>query len=287
MIIAIKHRWFATMLLVGVLAIASGFSVPMIVRALSGTGDSTQDARTTTVCVCQEVTQEEIQNGVSLESLCGDTPTQSSTPTPSSSVTATPSTTPTSSPSPTVAGTVAPTPTPTATQAPQPSDSNHIMISEVYYDVDAEHGNEFTNEWVELYNGTGIAMDLTGWSIADANTTKSIPDGTVVPHGTFALIVADISTSSLWNLQSEQNITIASLEGNIGNGLSNGGDAVYLLDSCGAKIDEVSWGSNTDVFDLSSVTIREGESLTRKNAGVDNDTSSDWTVSSDPTPGTY
>lgn len=117
------------------------------------------------------------------------TPTPSSTPSPTPTPTATPTPTPTPTPSP------SPTPTPTPTPTPQPSpasNANHVLIGEVQV-AGADAGDEF----IELYNPTDAAVDLSGWSVqyvsgnatsTEAAAKKNFVGGNVIPARGFFLV---------------------------------------------------------------------------------------------------
>lgn len=87
--------------------------------------------------------------------------------------------------------------------------------------------NTFSNEWVELYNPTGTAIDASGLQIDDiasgGGSAQAIPNGTVIPAGGF--YVFQIS----------------------GYLLNNSGDDVRLLSVDGSTvIDSHSYGSSAD-----------------------------------------
>jgi hypothetical protein len=162
----------------------------------------------------------------------------------------------------------------------------HIIISEVYYDVDGEHGSEPSNEWVEIYNPTDEDVDMGGWSIADAASSDVLPGGAVVPAGGYLVIVGDASTptETLWEMP-EGAVVVMLDNASIGNGLGNTGDAVFLRNIEEVDVDSVSWGGNVDAFDPSVNDATEGHSIERVELDVDTDTASDWRDNSEPSPG--
>lgn len=176
----------------------------------------------------------------------------------------------------------APDPTPDPDPTPTP-EIDHLLISEVFYDVDGVHGSESANEWLEIYNGTGVAVDLTGWSISDAASSDTLPDGVVISDGEYLLITNATSTSDFWSIPS--GTTVVSLGSPLGNGLGNSGDVVLLKDPSEAMVDAVSWGSNIDAFDPAAPDVVEGHSLARADLSTDSDTASDWVDRETPTPG--
>ncbi|MDH7475587.1 MAG: lamin tail domain-containing protein [Anaerolineae bacterium] len=78
---------------------------------------------------------------------------------------------------------------------------------------------------------------------------------------------------------------VVSLEGNIGNGLSNSGDRLVLRDGSGSEIDALSWGSDTTVFNPAAPDVAEGHSLERDPANADTDSASDFVDQATPAPG--
>jgi len=203
-------------------------------------------------------------------------------PTPSPSMTPLPTTTP--SPTPLVTATPTPEPTlePTPTPVVQPT-GEHLVISEVYYDVDSEYGEETVNEWVEIYNGTNDAVDLSGWTMADARSSEPFPDDAILSSGTYGVVLHASSTYDFWTFP--ESAMVITLESPIGNGLSNTGDALYLADADGVLVDAVSWEKNVDVFDLSDLDSSEGGSLARWDETNDTNLSGDWVWFTNPTPG--
>lgn len=160
---------------------------------------------------------------------------------------------------------------------------DHLLISEVSYDVDTAHGTAGSpddNEWIELYNPTGSTVDLSNWWIADASNEDKFPNGTTIAAGGFLVITSASTTSGFWG-----DTPMVSIERSLGNGLGNAGDALSLLDANGATttVDALSWGSNTSVFTLPDV--EDGHSLVRLNLNADTDTAADWSDDATPAPG--
>ena len=156
-----------------------------------------------------------------------------------------------------------------------------VVINEIYYDVDSAHGAETTNEWVELYNTTGSAVDISSWTLTDNSSTKTIPAGATVPAHGVALVTPEASTWNFWSVDA----SVAKIFMAIGNGLSNTGDKVLLKDNSGKLIDAVSYGTNIDVWNPAAVDVDEAHSLERNPAGKDSDSAGDFIDQETPTPG--
>ncbi|MBN2092872.1 lamin tail domain-containing protein [candidate division KSB1 bacterium] len=108
-----------------------------------------------------------------------------------------------------------------------------VIINEIMYDPKDEN-----EEWVELYNATNSAIDISGWIITDDNTYPSlsgegkltIPDGTTIPAGGFVIL----SEKAITEISGE---IICTQTGSYG--LANGGDnlALYTAATGGTLID--------------------------------------------------
>ncbi|MFH0773078.1 MAG: lamin tail domain-containing protein [bacterium] len=145
--------------------------------------------------------------GLFNESLLSCIPTATPTPLPS----ATPSPTPTILPSPTTEPTQAPSHTPEIHY-------QNIFISEVYpYPPSGEH------EWVEIYNGNNIQINLERWYIDDGENTGGTPKSFSLTLNPYMYAVINLS-SALFN---------------------NVGDVVRLLNSDKYEKDSMEYGKIT------------------------------------------
>ncbi len=157
--------------------------------------------------------------------------------------------------------------------------ADHVLISEVMYDP---VGTEPGGEWVELYNPTSAAVSLSGWKLRDNNSTDVIPDFTLGP-GEYLVIAS--SRSAFESSYPGFTGNLVSLESAIGNGLSNSGDRVSLLNAAGQEVDAMSYGTDTSAFNPSCPTVPEGQSLARVPSDRDTDTREDWVAQAVPNPG--
>lgn len=175
----------------------------------------------------------------------------------------------------------------TDTQAcvtPPPPSLNHIVITEVYYDVDATHGAETTHEWIELYNPTAAPVALDGWSIVDTSgSVDTIPDGTTVPAGGYIVLAASSTLSNFWTIPA--GAVLVNMGGSLGNALGNTGDSLILRNVALATVDALSWGSDVTVFATPAPDVAEGHSLARSPVGADTDVAADWVDREVPTLG--
>ncbi len=156
---------------------------------------------------------------------------------------------------------------------PAPS-LNHILISEVFYDTP---GRDRIEEWVELYNPTGAAVDLSGWTLSDNSKTYTIPSGTVIGAGSFLIIARNANGfNSLYGFMPDiSGMNLA---------LGNKGDMLSLKDSSGQQIDFVAWENYVSGWNIAA---SRGNSIARTSLNSDTDTVSDWqVVGNNGTPGT-
>lgn len=154
----------------------------------------------------------------------------------------------------------------------------HLVISEVLYDpASTEPGSEF----VEVYNPTDLPASLLGWTIKDNSASDPLPGATVAP-GQFLVIAS--SQADFLAANPGYSGPLVSLESPIGNGLSNTGDAVLLVDAAGAVVDAMSYGSDASGLNPPCPDIPEGQSLSRTSPQNDGDNASDWSPGV-PSPG--
>jgi len=170
-----------------------------------------------------------------------------------------------------------------------PAEEGRLLITEVLYDLNnsttSPQGDEPGNEWVELYNGTNSAINLSNYVIGDASSTDALPS-VMLPAGEFAVITSSSTTASFWDIPTSSVVVV--LPSSIGlNGLTNAGDAVFLYNTASTTIDGVSWGNNTNAFSpaVPVVTTNSGRSIARDDNQVDTDEAVDWEERITPTPG--
>ena len=168
--------------------------------------------------------------------------------------------------------------------------ADHAVINEVSIDSVAGTGGT-DDDWVELYNPTDQAIDLTGWSIQKTAGTGSslvkVPLSGSIPAGGYFLIVrngaataaslvakADVLASNSFSLSQNNIIYLVSTTTNI----TNASDPDI--------VDFVGFGS-ASYFEGSAAapTIPETKSIARIPEGVDTDQNSvDFQVQDTPTP---
>lgn len=165
-----------------------------------------------------------------------------------------------------------------------PSPLKNVVINEVFYDVDGDHGIEGKNEWIELYNPNDAEINIKDWTITDNSYTKPINPNVNIPAHGFALLAHDNETWHLWDDPNGINIITINLTGST-NWLSNSGDRIILKDSFGTTLDQMSYGTDTTVFNPSCPDVAEGHSLSRNPLGFDTNVATDFIDLASPTPG--
>jgi len=161
-----------------------------------------------------------------------------------------------------------------------------VVINEVYYDVGPGKGAETDDEWVELYNKTGQAINLKNWTLADNTDTRSISTSDIsIPANGFALISKSTSTwTSFWSPPAGA-VQIA-LGNNVGGGLANEGDRLVLKNNLGVTMDKMSYGTDITIWNPAATDVADGHSLERNPDGTDTDLPADFIDRTLPTPGT-
>jgi cytosine/adenosine deaminase-related metal-dependent hydrolase len=182
--------------------------------------------------------------------------------------------------------------------------ANHLVINEVDYD----NASTDDHEYVELYNPTDGPVDLTNLAIVTATTSttafqKTFPLGGSTPLGAKQFLVLG-STKALALVPPTAMALTFKFPADTDQ-LANGPPTGIALINTATKtvIDSVSFGGKATVTPAgwsAPVVFYEGsgtmtltdsktveESLIRKADGVDNDdTASDWAISTTRTPGT-
>lgn len=98
-----------------------------------------------------------------------------------------------------------------------------VVINEVAWGGTAVSASD---EWIELYNNTGAAVDLSGWSLSDGGDIGVVLTGIVPAHGYYLLERSNDCTVS--DLPADQIYT---------GGLNNGGERLELRDDTATLID--------------------------------------------------
>lgn len=145
-----------------------------------------------------------------------------------------------------------------------------VIINELMYNPVS--GNQL-DEYIELYNTTGSPIDISGWSFSAGVTFTFAPATTIPANGYFLISPSAGSTLSTYGISISQVYTGA---------LSNGGEAITLVDETLQTIDTVTYD---DVSPWPESSDGSGPSLELKDPNTDNTVATNWGASvGTPTP---
>jgi fimbrial isopeptide formation D2 family protein len=189
-----------------------------------------------------------------------------------------------------------------------------IVINEVLYNQSGADSAAANDEFIELYNASSEAVDLTGWKLLDGNLIASDTDGTGSITGSASPFVFGSSTFTtsgtpilqpgkyaiIWVGNQLLPLTSPSITNALGPdvafqawlkqspSLNNSGDDVWLYDSQTKIVDYMSFGTNNaintrppttlNLWDIApkSLTSGKGQSISLTPNGRDSNTSSCW-----------
>ena len=176
----------------------------------------------------------------------------------------------------------------------------NVAISQIY-GGGGNTGAPWTNDYVELHNRSGVAVDVSGWAIQYASATgsswavQSIPAGTIMAPGTYGLIklVAGGANGSALNAPC-QIAPAGGAAGTINMSATAGkvaltSTATALTGTCpvgGTIVDFVGYGATANCSETANAPAASNTTaLQRKNAGgLDTDNNSTDFVSGSAVP---
>lgn len=163
--------------------------------------------------------------------------------------------------------------TDTRNLANHPARNTSIVINEIMADPPS---NQRDGEFIELYNKSGAAVDVSGWRLDD-DVNFTIPDGTSIPPGGYLVIGANAG----WLNAHYSGLAAI---GNWSGALSNQGNRVQLKDANGNLADEVDFRFGGEWPELAS---GDGSSLELINPEADNAVGSSWRDSDESAKSTF
>ena len=143
-----------------------------------------------------------------------------------------------------------------------------VVINEIMYNPPSSLGNDDEYEYLELYNNSGFAVDISGWAISDA-ITYTFDEGTTLDAD--AYLVVAINPASITNF-----FGITNVVGPFSGGLNNSGEPVVLSDANGIQMDIVEYA---DSGDWPSDPDGNGPSLELLDPDFDNSLAESWAAS--------
>jgi hypothetical protein len=136
-----------------------------------------------------------------------------------------------------------------------------VVINEVAWSGSGDSAND---EWIELYNPSAAAVDLTGWTINDDHGASVYAlNGVISSHGYYVIEDSETVIQPL----------MASVVVNVS--LANSGDSLTLLDAQGVVIDDVN-SSGGVWFSGDAVSHATMERVSSSASG---DVASNWAIS--------
>jgi|GEM_PF-308626 len=146
-----------------------------------------------------------------------------------------------------------------------------IIINEINYNSD--NGVTDPGDWVELYNPTANAIDITDWIFYDNNNEFTFPSGTTINAGEFLVLAENTTmlTAIFPHLNTSQYI------GDFTFGLSNSGERISLFNKNKCLSDYVIYN---DRIPWDTTPDGNGPTLSLITPLSDNDLAQSWESSS-------
>ena len=142
---------------------------------------------------------------------------------------------------------------------------NPVVISEINY-CSAE--NHDTKDWVELYNRTGVFLDMTNWKFMDtANNTFVLPDGFLFGPEEYLVLCRDVEQFQ------EFHPSVDHIIGDLGFGFSNMGEWIRIINHEDELVDEVEYGVELPWPAMASGT---GYTIELTDLAADNSVGENW-----------
>lgn len=151
-----------------------------------------------------------------------------------------------------------------------------VVINEINYNSSSSFNTE---DWVELYNKTDNALDLSGWILKDGDDLHSfiIPQGTTLGSKQYLVIARDTTAFKTFFP------AVNRLVGNMSFGFNSSGESVRLYDNNLMLIDSLKFDNK---FPWPEEADGQGPTLSLKNPGDNNLLPVSWEASANNgTPG--
>lgn len=153
--------------------------------------------------------------------------------------------------------------------APVTGTTSNVVINEIMYNAFDEQD---PGDWVELYNNTPAAINLSGWILKDEDDGHifTFPDGTELEADGYLVVADDLEAFNQYYTE------ITNLYGELGFGLAGGSDQVRLFDASGEMVDIVSYD---DEAPWPSQADGTGYSLELSDPNINNNEGANWNAS--------
>ncbi|NRB45103.1 MAG: lamin tail domain-containing protein, partial [Verrucomicrobiales bacterium] len=150
----------------------------------------------------------------------------------------------------------------TRDEANDPVRSTDIVINEIMYDAPSDGR---TAEFIELYNKSQSAVDLSGWRFVDGIGFE-FPSGTTIGPGDFLVVAAD----EKWMRENYGDIPVI---GNFSGQLRDSGELLRIEDLMGNLVDQVYYYPSGDWPERAD---GDGSSMELRHPDMDNDSPVAW-----------
>ncbi|MCX8035651.1 MAG: lamin tail domain-containing protein [Candidatus Sumerlaeia bacterium] len=156
---------------------------------------------------------------------------------------------------------------------PMPAAASVVINEIMYHPPDDDESKEY----IELHNTGATTVSLAGWSLADA-VTYTFPVGQTLQPGGYLVVAKSIAS-----FHARYPASTATVIGNYGGQLSNGGETILLYDTSATLVDRVAYD---DAGYWPEAADGGGASLELIHPGLDNNVAHSWAASSpSETPG--
>ncbi len=180
--------------------------------------------------------------------------------------------------------------------------SNAVRISQVY-GGGGNTGATWSNDYVELFNNSGSAIDISGWSLQYQSATGTGDLGTCVNCETIFPAGSSIPACGYWLVQLAAGTTVTNVPLPVpadlvvpqatANNISGTTGKIALRNSsttgpcANPVVDLVGWGPTSTCFETSPAPVTNNSSMLVRNGAGQNDTdnnSADFTIVSNAVP---
>ncbi|MBN2090371.1 CotH kinase family protein [candidate division KSB1 bacterium] len=151
-----------------------------------------------------------------------------------------------------------------------------IIINEINYNSNLHFNPE---DWVELFNNSESAVDISGWELQDADDAHRfyLPQNTILDSQKYLVVCRDTSAFKTFFPK------VKNFIGNFDFGLNESGESVRLYDKKGIIIDSIAYSNR---YPWPIMPDGGGSTLELKNPGMDNALVMSWKASQNyGTPG--
>lgn len=150
--------------------------------------------------------------------------------------------------------------------------NSQIVINEINY----KDAIDFpTKDWIELYNNTGSAIDISNWVFKDSDDLHEfvIPNGTIMQAGSYLVLVQFLADfQALFP-------GVSPVIGDFEFGMSGGGELIRLFNSSNELVDFVEY---SDMDPWPTEPDGNGPTLELRSPNLDNALASSWAASVAP-----